>query len=234
MFRQFKLATIVAVAASVFGTMGSADAHFGRGGGGGARLGGGGLVQRARQGNANGNYQPQPAPQAVAPPKAVAPQPAAPKPVAPQAAVARTNPAPKPVQVPVSAPVAEAPAPAPVAAAPAAETKPAEVASSEPALPQVPVGATVTLNGKDLSDKPGQVVLQIGEIALPIAIKEWKNDAVVCTLPVLGLTKASRATLHVVKADGKTASTMNLELVTSLPAEPDANPSRLDTASFGR
>lgn len=108
--------------------------------------------------------------------------------------------------------------PEPVAAAaPAAESEPAAVAVPEVPLPQIPVGATVTLNGKDLSDQPGQVMLQIGDIAVPATIKEWKNDAVVCTLPVLGLTKASRATLHVLKADGKTASTMSLELVTTLP-----------------
>jgi hypothetical protein len=105
---------------------------------------------------------------------------------------------------------------------PAAENTPTKVANKEVPLPQIPVGATVTLNGKDLSDKPGQVMLQIGEIALPVAIKEWKNDAVICTLPLLGLTKASQATLHVLKADGKTASTMNLELVTALPTGADA------------
>jgi hypothetical protein len=40
---------------------------------------------------------------------------------------------------------------------------------------------------------------------------------VTCTLPVLGLTKPSKAILHVLKADGKTANTMNCELVTTLP-----------------
>jgi hypothetical protein len=96
------------------------------------------------------------------------------------------------------------------------------------------VGATVTLNGKDLSDKPGQVMLQIGDIAVPVTIKEWKSDAVVCTLPVLGLTKASRATLHVLKADGKTASTMMLELVTTLSTTAGAPPSNLDSVRFER
>ena len=96
-----------------------------------------------------------------------------------------------------------------------AEVATKEVVSKEVPLPQIPVGATVTLNGKDLSDKEGQVVLQIGEIALPATITEWKNDKVTCRLPVLGLTKASKATLHVLKADGKTASTFDCELVTA-------------------
>jgi hypothetical protein len=101
---------------------------------------------------------------------------------------------------------------------PAAEIAPTEVATKEVPLPQIPVGATVTLNGNDLSDKEGQVVLQIGEIALPATITEWKNNLVTCTLPVLGLTKTSKATLHVLKADGKTASLLNCELVIPLPA----------------
>lgn len=111
--------------------------------------------------------------------------------------------------------------------APASQVQPAsattEVVSKEMPLPQIPVGATLTLNGKDLTEKEGQVVLQLGEIALPATIKEWKNDSVTCTLPVLGLTKASKATLHVLKADGKTASTLNCELVTTLPTSVERN-----------
>ena len=105
------------------------------------------------------------------------------------------------------------------------EVKPAaELVSKEVALPQIPIGATLTLNGKELSNKEGQVVLQIGEIALPATINEWKNDAVTCTLPVIGITRASKATLHVLKADGKTASTMNFELVTTLTTAAEGKP----------
>ena len=98
----------------------------------------------------------------------------------------------------------------------ASDAPPAGTAAKEAALPQIPVGATVTLNGKDLSNKEGQVVLQIGEIALPATITEWQDNKVTCTLPVLGLTRTSKATLHVLKADGKTASTLECELVTPL------------------
>jgi hypothetical protein len=119
--------------------------------------------------------------------------------------------------------------------APAAEAQPVqpasattELVSKEVQLPQIPVGATLTLNGKDLTDKEGQVVLQVGDIAVPATIKEWKNDSVTCTLPVLGLTKASKATLHVLKADGKTASTLNCELVTTIPTSIEAKPTTAD------
>jgi hypothetical protein len=114
-----------------------------------------------------------------------------------------------------------------------AESKPAET-KNVPALVKVPVGATVTLNSKDLSEKEGQVILQIGEIALPATIKQWKSDAVVCTLPIVGLTKASKGTLHLLNADGQTASTLTVELVTTLPTSSDALPSSLDAGSFER
>lgn len=113
------------------------------------------------------------------------------------------------------------------------ETKPAET-KKMPALAKVPVGATVTLNSKELSEKEGQVILQIGEIALPATIKQWKNDAVVCTLPIVGLTKPSKATLHLLNADGQTVSTLTVELVTTLPTSSDALPSSLDASPLER
>lgn len=257
MFRMSTLANLIALAVSALVATGSADAHFGaRGGGGGGRIGAGGLAQRARQGgNGNAGGYNRPAPQPVAPPVVQYKQPVVTPSVKPATPIASTpnstavasspaKPAPATAPAPAPAPAAVATAVAapvatpaqPVVAAepvaiqqPAAEIAPVEVVKKE-ALPQIPVGATVTLNGKDLTDKVGQVVLQVGEIALPVTIKEWKNDSVICTLPVLGLTKSSPATLHVLKADGKTASTLNLELVTALPA---ANPS-FDTAQFDR
>jgi hypothetical protein len=120
----------------------------------------------------------------------------------------------------------------PEAASPV-ETKPAET-KKVPALAKVPVGATVTLNSKELSEKEGQVILQIGEIALPATIKQWKNDAVVCTLPIVGLTKPSKATLHLLNADGQTASALTVELVTTLPTSSDALPSSLDASPLER
>lgn len=307
MFRQFKLATVIAVALSIVGAMGSVEAHVG-GRGGGIRLGGG-LAPRGRlpgNGNGirnggNGGVATAPAPKPVAPPivqiggtksstkppvasttnkpstgtvissnstpKSTAPASANEKVQAPSATA--PTPATVPATVPREADVAtvetppkkpantnsafashlvfnltgssapevdasatDAPATQPKALSleakqaleealeadgPAAEIAPAEIVSKEVPLPQIPVGATVTLNGKDLSDKEGQVVLQIGEIALPATITEWKHNKVTFTLPVLGLTKSSKATLHVLKADGKAASTMSCELITTLP-----------------
>ncbi|WP_254509930.1 hypothetical protein [Anatilimnocola floriformis] len=120
----------------------------------------------------------------------------------------------------------EAPAAVDTEVKPTAATT--ELVSKDMPLPQIPVGATLTLQGKDLTSKEGQVVLQVGEIALPATIQEWKNDSVTCTLPVLGLTKASKATLHVLKSDGKTASTLNCELVTTLTTSVEARPTTSD------
>lgn len=277
MFRQLKLATIIAVAVSAMGITDSAEAHIGLrgGGGGGIRIGGGGgLVPRARQGNANGNRGGNagtargvtPAPKApVAPP--VVQKSGSKPPVASSAAKTTSSSIGKaisgsqsgvsqgqsvPAKTPSGPSIAEAapeikkPGNVVTTAAeptkdepaatepPAAESAPIIVVSKDVALPQVPVGATITLSGKDLSEKEGQVVLQIGEIALPATIKEWSNSAVVCTLPPLGLTKASKATLHVLKADGKTASTMEVQLVTVLPTTAEATSGGLDSGKFER
>lgn len=298
MFRQLKLATVIAVALSTVATIGSVEAHIG--GRGGIRIGGG-LAPRGRLpgngsrigGNVAGRPAPAPVPKPVAPPivqiggttpKTTKPSTGTvistnsttkppPQNIAPKSTtdkVPSSTPVPVPTPVPAgrdvvaaepqpkkpadsnvllvfnltgsAAPdldrsVTDAAAAQPTglslearqalaeltADVPAAESTPAEVASKEEVirevpLPQIPVGATVTLNGKDLSDKEGQVVLQIGEIALPATITAWKNNMVTCTLPVLGLTKSSKATLHVLKADGKTASMLDCELVIALPA----------------
>jgi len=119
-----------------------------------------------------------------------------------------------------------------------ADSKPAELTEvvSTTNLPKIPVGATLTLQGKDLADREGQVVLQLGDFAVPATIKEWSNTSVTCTLPALGITKASKATLHVLKADGKTASTMDCELVTSLPTSVETptptSSSSIDAAKY--
>ncbi|WP_425616603.1 hypothetical protein NA78x_000252 [Anatilimnocola sp. NA78] len=268
MFRQLKLATLIAVAVSTVGTMRSADAHIGgRGGagGGGIRIGGA-LIPRARQGNANGIRNGgnagvargnTPAPKAAVPPPVVQSGGTNSKRVSPPVTISNktNNPSTgtaitnnsatkskalenKPQSDSVQTPVAASLPSKPIVAVEPQPTKPddavtTEVARKEAALPQIPIGATVTLDGKDLSDRAGQVVLQIGDIALPATIKEWKNDAVICTLPVLGLTKASKATLHILKADGKIASTMEVELVTVLPSSPDAKLSSIDSAKLG-
>jgi hypothetical protein len=122
-----------------------------------------------------------------------------------------TYPTPIVVEVPVATTVVMTGA----AVAPAAAAEP--VAER---LMQIPVGATITLQGKDLGDATGQVVLQIDKLSLPAQLNEWKSDAVNLTLPMLGLAGPMKAQLWMVKSDGAVAANIPVEL---LPAQPPAN-----------
>lgn len=83
----------------------------------------------------------------------------------------------------------------------------------EDKLMQVPVGATLTLQAKDLGDKAGQVILQMDKIALPGQVSEWKNDSVTATLPMIGLNGNVKAEIMIVKADGSLGSSVKVELI---------------------
>lgn len=95
---------------------------------------------------------------------------------------------------------------------PAAATE--EVAEK---LMQIPVGSTITLQGKDLGEAAGQVVVQIDKISLPAQMNEWKADSANVTLPMLGLAGPTKAQIWMVKADGAVAANLAVELI---PAQP--------------
>lgn len=111
---------------------------------------------------------------------------------------------------PVADEAAEAAA-EPAASEPAA-TEALAVAASEKPM-QIPVGALITLQGKELGTDAGQVVVQIDEISLPAMMNEWQNESVQVTLPMLGLASATKANLWMVKADGTVAANIPVELV---------------------
>jgi len=89
---------------------------------------------------------------------------------------------------------------------------PAEPAKEEKLL-QVPVGATLTLQGKELSDKPGQVVLQFEKFSFPAQVNEWKPDHVTTTLPQMGLAAPTKAQIFLLKESGEVATTVAVELL---------------------
>ena len=93
--------------------------------------------------------------------------------------------------------------------APAAAVEPVK----EEKLLQVPVGATLTLKGKELGDKPGQVLLQFEKFSFPAQVGEWKPDHVTTTLPQMGLTTPTKAQIFVLKESGEVATTLAVELV---------------------
>lgn len=74
-------------------------------------------------------------------------------------------------------------------------------------------GEPVSLGGESLTSNAGQVVLQLGDIAMPITIKEWSNDRVNGQLPRLALAKPVAAQLHVVRADGSLANSLDFDLL---------------------
>jgi hypothetical protein len=87
----------------------------------------------------------------------------------------------------------------------------------EEKLMQVPAGATLTLQALDLGTTAGQVVLQFNQMAMPAMVNEWKNDAVTATLPPMGLASPVKGEITIVKADGKVASSIKVEVI---PAQP--------------
>jgi hypothetical protein len=93
--------------------------------------------------------------------------------------------------------------------APAAVVEPVK----EEKLMQVPVGATLTLKGKELGDKPGQVLLQFEKFSFPAQVGEWKPDHVTTTLPQMGLAAPAKAQIFVLKETGEVATTLAVELV---------------------
>jgi hypothetical protein len=78
---------------------------------------------------------------------------------------------------------------------------------------QVPAGATLTLQALDLGTTAGQVVLQFNQMAMPAMVSEWKNDAVTATLPPMGLASPVKGEITIVKADGKVASSIKVEVI---------------------
>lgn len=112
----------------------------------------------------------------------------------------------QPIVVPVATPVA-----VPVAGqvAPAVATEPV----AEAPLTQVPNGAAITLQGTDLGDAAGQLVLVFGTISMPAQVTAWSPVAMSGTLPTLGLAEPTRAQLWLVRADGTVAANMDIELI---------------------
>jgi hypothetical protein len=104
----------------------------------------------------------------------------------------------------------------------AQEAKAAETEKTADAkLPQVPVGATITLAGKDLGAKAGQVLVSVNQVVLPAEVVKWEVAAATVSMPRIGLAAATKAQLQVVLADGKVANTVDVELV---PAEATTRP----------
>ena len=93
--------------------------------------------------------------------------------------------------------------------------------NEEPRPLTVRVGGTFNLQDPNLGEEPGQVVLQLEQVALPVMVREWKAGKVTGTLPQFGLAGPTKAALFLVRADGQVANAVPIEL---LPAQPSAPP----------
>jgi hypothetical protein len=108
----------------------------------------------------------------------------------------------QPIMVPVAVPVAGQ----------VARAVATEVVAEQP-LTQVPNGAAITLQGTDLGDAAGQLVLVFGTISMPAQVTAWSPVAMSGTLPTLGLAEPTKAQLWLVRADGTVAANMDIELI---------------------
>ena len=110
--------------------------------------------------------------------------------------------------------VSNAPMPAPFA--PQGIPLAAHRAPQQPTLPRVAIGSTLMLDGESLGTEKGIVRLQINGMTLPVEVIEWTVGTVKAQLPKMELTRAVKAELEVLRADGSVASNSAIELT---PAE---------------
>jgi hypothetical protein len=110
--------------------------------------------------------------------------------------------------------VSNAPMPAPFAAQGVPVAK--QVVPQEPTLPRVAIGSTLMLDGESLGTEKGIVRLQINGMTVPVEVIEWTAGTVKAQLPKMELTRAVKAELEVLRADGSVASNSAIELT---PAE---------------
>jgi hypothetical protein len=114
--------------------------------------------------------------------------------------------------------IAQTPAVAPVEttqfSAPSAPSAPSAKLQieSEPSLPSVAVGSTVTLDGQEFGSDQGAVRLRISGMALPAEVIEWNGSSAKVKLPAMDLTSAMRADIEVIRADGSLASQSAIQL----------------------
>lgn len=85
-------------------------------------------------------------------------------------------------------------------------------------LPRVVVGSTVSLSGNNLGAEAGQVLLEINGLALPCRIDVWAADKATTTLPSFGLGSETKGKMHVIRADGSVARSLDVVVVPAVEA----------------
>jgi hypothetical protein len=104
------------------------------------------------------------------------------------------------------------------AAAPAEQKEAAPNQSPETdedlsALPQVTMGAQLSLAGDTFGKTPGQVWLRIGPVLLPAKVNEWTETEVRMTLPDVPLITSTKATIAVQDSKHKVVDAIDVHLL---------------------
>lgn len=76
--------------------------------------------------------------------------------------------------------------------------------------PVVTVGQTVTLDGANFGQVPGQVRVVIGALTLNARVSTWSNNSVTAVLPTLTFANAVPATVQVVANNGQVADNVDV------------------------
>jgi hypothetical protein len=89
---------------------------------------------------------------------------------------------------------------------------------------QLATGAALTVEASDLGGSPGQVIVEMDQIAMAASVSEWKKDRVTATLPPLGVASKTKATVFVIRADGSLARNLPIELMPATAATASQTP----------
>ncbi|MCO6045191.1 hypothetical protein NG895_14865 [Aeoliella sp. ICT_H6.2] len=79
-------------------------------------------------------------------------------------------------------------------------------------LPSFAVGSRLTLDGQEFGGKPGQVLMVLGPMELPIAVADWTPSEVTIQLPELPLKQAADARIVILNSEGKLINQSELKL----------------------
>lgn len=80
-------------------------------------------------------------------------------------------------------------------------------------LMEITAGTSFTMKGEKFGEKEGRIALIVGSILIPVEVTKWSDNAVIVTVPPVGVGAAAKAAFVIERADGSVAKQVNFELV---------------------